>query len=231
MKTSPPRLLALLPLAMACFAGQAEGAAAVQDWYGGNLSSHQAFFFSSDDPTPAPDQLTGSFGAAGLTVSPGFAASGWQDPGAAFTSPGIDDDGAWDLGNQGFIEVTLPVAALAAEPGTSYKIDFLIYVSGMVTPTSLPALDTMGLTPQDLVVQTATGPADGELSRWDNRTWTGSFEGVTDNAVTFRIQAPTNGSVIDSFEVYTNVTVVPEPSFMLLGLLAGLPVVLRRRRN
>ncbi len=231
MKTSPPRLLGLLPLALACFAAQAEGAATVPDWYGGPSSTHQTFFFSNDDPTPVPDQLESAFGAATLTVNTGFAASGWQDPEGAFTSPGIDDDGAWDLGNQGFIEISLPVAALAAEPGTSYKIDFLVYVSGMVTPTALPALEAVGLTPQDLTDQTATGPSDGALSRWDNRTWTGYFDGVTDNTVTFRIQAPTNGSVIDTFEVYTNVTVVPEPSIALLGLLAGVPVMLRRRRN
>lgn len=206
------------------------GAAVVPIWANQPNSTHHLYHFSSASTTQTPDLLTSPFGTSSISIHPGTGSAGWQDPAGEFTSPGINDDGAWDLANSGYIDITLPIAAGAASPGTEYRIDFVIYVTGLAGIVSLPALDDLGLSEHDLVVQNSTGPTDG-LGRWDSRTWTGYYDGINSNSITLRIQAPPGGSVIDTLEIYTNLTVVPEPSAALLTVAAGLAGCLRRRRN
>ena len=232
MKSSslPPLFLArVLPLI--CCLGQAMGAAVVPSWSGEAGTTHFTYQFSTGDSTPAPDIAQSGFSSPVLTVMPGFASSGWQDPGAEFTSPGVENDGAWDLGNGGVISISLPVAAAAASLGTTYRIDFVVYAVSFIVPNSLPAMSALGLSPQDEVIQDSTVEQAPPLSRWDSRTWTGYYEGVASDTITFNITAPTNGSTIDSFEVYTRLTVVPEPSSAGLAMLAGFFGCLRRRRG
>ena len=207
------------------------GASVVPSWAGEPGATHYTYNFSTSDSTPAPDIAQSAFGAPVLTVNTGIASSGWQNPAEEFTSPGVDGDGAWDLGNGGVISFSLPVAAAAASLGTTYRIDFVVYAVSFIVPNSLPTLSAVGLAPQDQVISNATVKDAPPLSRWDSRTWTGYYQGVTSNSVTFNITAPTNGSTIDTFEVYTRLTVVPEPSSALLAMLAGAAGCLRRRRN
>lgn len=222
-------LFRILPLI--CCIGQATAASVVPSWAGEAGTTHHVYTFSSNTATPAADTAQSTFASPTLTVLPGGAATGWQDPNEEFTSPGVDSDGAWDLGNGGSISFSLPVAAAAAAVGTTYRIDFVIYMVGLVTPNVLPTLSAVNLAPQDLGIVDAQVQAPVALSRWDSRTWTGYYEGVTTRDITLNFTAPTNGSTVDTFEVYTRVTVVPEPSTSLLALAAGLAGCLRRRRR
>lgn len=222
-------LIRILPVI--CCIGHAMGAAVVPSWAGEAGTTHHTYTFSTDDATPEAGIAQSTFGTPDLMVTLGLASSGWQNPGEEFTSPGVNDDGAWDLGNQGYMEISLPVAAAAAAVGTHYRIDFVVFVTGMVTPTAMPSLSAVGLNPQDLVILNETGPMDGMLSHWDNRTWTGYYDSVTADSISLRISAPSTGSVIDTFEVYTRLTVVPEPSSALLAMFAGVAGCLRRRRD
>ena len=169
--SAPFFLTRVLPVI--CCVGHAMGAAVVPSWSGEPGTTHYSYQFSTSDSTPAPDLAQSSFASPALTVTPGFASSGWQDPGQEFTSPGVAEDGAWDLGNGGVISISLPIAAAAASSGTTYRIDFVIYAVSYIVPNSLPVLSAVGLSPQDLVIQDATVEQAPPLSRWDSRTWTG----------------------------------------------------------
>lgn len=223
-------LFRILPLI--CCIGQATAASVVPSWAGEAGTTHHVYTFSSNTATPAADTAQSAFASPTLTVLPDAGGSGWQDPNEEFTSPGVNSDGAWDLASSGSISISLPVAAAAAAVGTTYRIDFVIYVVGLVTPNELPSLSTVGLSPQDLAITDANVQPPMPLSRWDSRTWTGYYEGVSSSAITLQLLAPElSGSTVDTFEVYTRVTVVPEPSISMLALAAGLAGCLRRRRR
>jgi hypothetical protein len=98
-----------------------------------------------------------------------------------------------------------------------------------------PELDTLGLSPLDL------GYTDVALATVSNRTyrgrtWTGYFENVTTDQLGLVVRTPTvtSGtqptSVLDTVEVFTKVTVVPEPASCLLLALSSFACLLRRHR-
>jgi hypothetical protein len=163
----------------------------------------------------------------------GFAA-GWQNPVSPADLSGVAEDGAWDIGTAGTITVMLKVAEDPPETGTFYRIQFQVYAVAYLGITSLPGLDTMGLTAEDLTLSQSLVATDPQFpgATWQGLKWTGTFDNVATNQVSFALKAPSNNTaVVDTFEVFTQVTLVPEPSSSLMILASFLAWSLRRSRN
>jgi hypothetical protein len=224
-------------LAAALAAGglsDASAATPLPGWYGEPDTTRQGYLFTDGSLTPAPEIIENPYGTPVATVTTGGFSDGWQDPLAPFDLAGVADDGAWDLGTAGAISVILEVAENPPEPGTFYRIEFQVYAVAYFGITALPGLETIGLTPENLTVSqtlVATDPGFPGAS-WQGLKWTGSFDNVTTNQASFALKAPSdNISVVDTFEVFTQVTVVPEPSAALMMLTSLLAWSLRRSRS
>lgn len=224
-------------LAAALAAGglsDAFAATPLPEWYGEPDTTRQGYLFTNGSLTPAPEILDNPYGTPVATVATGDFSDGWQDPLAPFDLAGVADDGAWDLGTAGAITVMLEVAEDPPEPGTFYRIQFQVYAVAYLGITGLPGLDTMGLTAEDLTLSQSLVATDPQFpgATWQGLKWTGTFDNVTTNQVAFAVKAPGNNiSVVDTFEVFTQVTLVPEPSSSLMILASFLAWSLRRSRN
>ena len=202
-------------------------------WYGQPGTTRQGFGeFNSASQTPAADVLENPFGTAAAQITLGSFADGWQDPGDPIDLSGVNADGAWDLGVSGRFSVSAPVVPAAPAPGQFYRVDFQVYAVGYSGITALPNFSITGVTPAGLNMTTAVVAADPMFpgASWNSRTWTGYFDTVSPGAFTFNIAAPaSNTSVVDTVEVFTRLTLVPEPGTPALALLAW-GWLMRRRR-
>ncbi|MBN8456718.1 MAG: hypothetical protein J0M04_02665 [Verrucomicrobia bacterium] len=206
-------------------------------WYGEPGTTRQGFRFSTSSQPPVPEISENPYGTATSQVVLGAFAAGYQSPDDEFATNGVLKDGAWDLGVAGSFSMACKIAASAPAPGETYRVDFLIYAvyyldAPMIQP---PWLDTLGLTAQDLAVSTETVGDDG-FRPYVGKTWTGYFSGVSGDGISVAVRVPTvtSGtkptSVLDTFEVFTRVAVVPEPAVPLLaGLTAVFWIVCRKR--
>jgi hypothetical protein len=228
MKLPSLRALLLLPFGTGC----AMAATPVPSWYGLN-STHQAYFFDTGSFTPAANTLDNLYGSPVATVTLGPLADGWQDPADELDNPGLNKDGSWDLGKNGNITLNMLAAPSAPAPGTFYRVFFEVHTVAYEGITPLPAFDTLGLTPEDLQ-QTVTEEGPDPLvsgAFWRRVKWTGYFDNVTTNALAFALKPPTDKTTqIDSFEVFTQYQVVPEPSAAILLVAPALGWCVRRRR-
>jgi len=223
----------LIALIAACSVGALSAATPLPSWDGDPGSTRQGYLFNTGSLAPTANFLANSYGVPSASITLGSFNTGWQDPLGQFTNPGADGDGAWDLGIAGFIDVQVPVAPAPADPGTHYRVDFQVWAVAYQGITALPAFSAVGLSAEDLASNQHLVAIDPEFpgASWQGITWTGYFDDVTTDHITFRIQAPSNNiSVIDTYEVFTLTTLVPEPSASLL-LIAAASLGLRSRRK
>lgn len=215
----------------------ASAATPLPTWYGEPGSTRQGFRFSTSSLTPVPEVSENPFGTAVSQVVLGGFAAGYQSSTDEFATSGVDKDGAWDLGVAGSFSLACRIASSAPAPGETYRVDFLIYAvyyldSPMIQP---PVLDTLGLAAQDLAVVSETVGHDG-FRPYIGRTWTGYFSEVSTDGISVAARVPTVTSgikpttVLDTFEVFTRVTVVPEPAVPLLAAFASMVLLARRKR-
>lgn len=212
----------------------ATGATPLPSWYGTPGSTHQGYTFGNGSLTPAADILDNPYGTPAATVVIGSFSDDWQDPNATYDLAGVNDDGAWDLGRAGTITVILPFTQIAASPGVTYRVDFEVYTVAYFGITSLPLFDSHGLPVNGLTLAQNTVATDPLFpgATWQGLNWTGYFDNLTSNTITLSIKSPTNNtSVVDSFEIFTHVTVIPEPSPFLLVIAPAAAWIVRRRRH
>jgi len=231
-----PITLRMFPVAAVFVAGGlsvVSAATPLPVWYGEANTTRQGYFFASNSTTPSADILENPYLAPMTTITLGSFSDGWQDPASPYDLTGVESDGAWDLGIAGNINVSCTVGAAPPPPGAYYRVDFQVYVVAYRGITALPLFNSPGFTPFDLVRTQSTVAPDPEFpgATWEGLKWTGYFDNVTTNNIGFSIRAPSNNvSVIDNMEVFTKLTLIPEPSTMLLFVLSTFGWAIRRRR-
>lgn len=222
----------LSSVVLVCSASGLFAATPLPVWNGQPGSTRQGYEFTSGDTTPDASPLINSFGSVSAVVTTGSFSDGWQDPGEPIDLSGANVDGAWDLGVAGTISASVPVIPSSPAPGFYYRVDFHVNVVAYRGITSLPSFTNSGFTAMGLTMTTGTVAVDPLFpgASWDYRSWTGYFDTVSPAAVQFGVAAPANNSsVVDSFEVFTRYTLIPEPgSCTLIGI--GLLLGSRRRR-
>ena len=206
------------------------------------LHTRQGHLFGTNDLTPTPDINSNANGTAQTIVNLGQFADGWQEPNTIQQS-GVDvdpdpnnrtGDGAWDLGIAGSIETGINFAPSTPQPGMFYDVEFQIYAVAFSSLQRLPEFEAVGLSSQDLSYSQET--VEGPLvlnATWEGMMWTGTFKNVDSSSLTIRFNVPTDvnsTSIIDSYEVFTRYTLVPEPSASAM-LLGSLLVLISRRRR
>lgn len=227
-------LAALIGSSTASFA-----AVTLPSWYGGPNTTSQLFMFTSDDLTPAPETSSNPYGTASGVVELGFFGNGWENPAAPISNAGHDDDGAWDVGPgfngspDGFLSFSVPVAPGGLGPGETYRIDIMVYAVAYQDLQKIPVISILGLGSGDIVLENqGTLSTQAPAGSWQYRTWTGTLEDFTGGSIQVTLAPPTGQiSVLDRVEIYTQFTIVPEPSVPLLVLLPGLAWCIRRRRH
>ena len=224
MKRNPASIFLLLCLA--ALSGKAMAITLVPSWDGDPLSTYTSYTFTTDSRTAAPEDFVNPHGTPALLVEDEqFFGTGWQDPNGEFQLVREPDSGAWDLGQSGKMSIVVPIAdSLGLSPkDLEFFVEFIWYLG----PVGSPTFSISGATP---ILQTT----DSELVRtdgagsWRRTVWQATFEDYTPNSVTFELQAPSNGSVIETVNIYT---LVPEPSGAMLLCLGIAGLAMRRRRN
>jgi len=205
-------------------------------WSADPTVTFQSYLFTTDSLTPTPDSVANAFGdpEAWVVFVPYIGVgTGWQDPDQISIQR---DGGAWDLGPDGSITVSVPFAPPTAqlEPGYRYLVNLFVQVVYEPTPGfyHLPdiILSTMS------VVESSTNPmfAQDGFFWWGLLTGESTFETLTSNSVTVLIDATgSTGSLVDTVVIYTRYEVIPEPHTVAfaLGCVALLTVMLVRRRR
>lgn len=220
-------------------------AATLPAWYNAADATHThlAHLFTTDDLTPAPDSNINSNGTPVTTVNLGGFNDGWQEPNTIDQSgadidpgtPGRQTDGAWDLGVAGSIQSEINIAPSAPLSGMFYEVKFQVYAIALDSLQRLPELEVVGHTAGDLTRSEVAVDGPTTLSGyWKGITWTGTLQNVNTDQLTFSFNVPTDvdsTSIIDSYEIFTSYTVVPEPSTSMMLLGSALVLVSRRKRR
>lgn len=208
-------------------------------WAGDPNTTSQVFLFDSSDPTPDPNSSANPYGTASSSVTVGFFGNGWEDPSGAFSNPGHEGDGAWDVGpaldlsTEGMITFDVPVAPGPAGAGSLYRIDLVFYAIAYKDLAKIPEFSVAGLSSGDIQLESSgilsTQPPAGT---WEDRTWSAVFEGYAGDTISMALTPP-SGSVssIDRVEILTRYTAIPEPSVTMLILGPMVMLGLRRRRS
>ena len=229
MKPTPSCLLAAA-VAVAVVAAFAAGmsdvaraATPIPAWEGEPNTTRQGYAFTSGSLTPAAEILRNPYQTPAATVTLGTFNDGWQNPQIPWANCGVLRDGAWDIGKAGTIAVTCKVAATL--PATGYRIDFVVYAVAYRGLTAMPSFECPGLTASNLTLTQAKVATDPKFpsASWEGLKWTGYFDNVTTNTVSFVIKSPANNmSVIDTYEVFTKVTGAGVSSYEVWALEQGL---------
>jgi len=204
-------------------------------WYGDENTTYQSYTFSTSSTTASPEQVTNPYGSPELLVAyvpSGGVGTGYQDPANEFAINRVD--GAWDLGPDGSIQITVPVAPPVGE-GLGYVVD--VYISVVYEPT--PGF----YNPPDVFVTPTTSLAnslnptfeqDG-FFYWGLKTAEGTIGEVPSELLTVLIDATgETGSLIDTIEVHTRYqAIVPEPgaTALVFGVFTLIGLVIRRSRR
>lgn len=208
-----PRLITLhfAPVLAAFFVMAASLQGGQPVWYGEAETTRALYPFSTDSLNPSPEVLENPYGSpsAVVTVTEPFG-TGWQDPADAFSTPGVDADGAWDVGPDGSIALTIPFTAGPTDPGLEYRVEFYLYVVAYEVPVTLPEISAPGLVLENVSSSTETVKQD-TLGRYTGLTWTAEAPVDGGNTVDLLFEAATAGAVIDSIDVHTRVTTTGEP--------------------
>lgn len=226
----PITATALVLLALADFS---RAATPLPLWYGQPGTTRQGYLYTGGSLTPAANPLENAYGTVSSQITLGSFSDGWQDPNDPIDLTGVDADGAWDLGRSGKIAIAAPAAPSDAAPGFYYRVDFQVYAVGYRGISALPSFSMDSIVPQNLSMSSATVANDPLFpgASWDSRTWTGEFYTTSAAPVVFNITAPANNtSVVDTVEVFTRFTLIPEPGTALLAGLSAVFCFLRRKR-
>lgn len=206
-------------------------------WFEGPNVTYQSYLFTTDSLNPAPDTVVNSFGDPQATVVyvPYIGVGvGWQDPNEISIQR---EGGAWDLGPDGSITVSVPFAPPSEplDPGYSYTVNVFVQVVYEPTPGFYNIPDI--IMSAGTISETATDPffAPDGYFWWGLLTGQGTVEGLQTNVLTFLIDATgSTGSLVDTVEIYTRYEIIPEPhtvAFALGGFALLATVLFRRRRR
>jgi autotransporter-associated beta strand protein len=186
------------------------------EWYGQPRSSHAGYLFSTAGTSPAANINENPFGSPVAVITLGDLADGWQQPADPIALSGVAYDGAWDLGNQGYISVTVPFAPSAPLAGMYYDVKYQVYAVAYHGITPLPVLDTPGMAVAGLTTQSGTVALDPWFpgAAWDFQQWNGSIEHLAATTLTFDLKVPPpvaplyrgTTSVVDTYEIFTQYT-------------------------
>jgi hypothetical protein len=158
--------------------------------------------------------------------------TGYQDPLEPTEIHRVD--GAWDLGPDGSISLDIPVAPTPG-PGESYIVD--VFVAVVYEPTlGIFNVPDIIYTPAS-IASTSENPIfepDGDFFFWGLKTSETTIGNVPTELISVLIDATgASGSLIDTVEVHTRYTLVPEPSVYALvfgfGVFAW--ILFRRSRG
>lgn len=179
-------------------------------WHGEAGTSYQEFRFTSNDPTPNPETVANLYGSpvSEISVTEPFGA-GWQDPAVEYSLSGVNADGAWDLGPEGQIGVSLPVGPTRSSPSLEYDVDLFVYIVAYVGPVDLPVLSVSG---HELTEETSNTELvqNDTLGSYQSITWTGRLVGLAANQLSLVAAAESNGALIDSIEIHSRYSVSGE---------------------
>lgn len=215
-----------LPLLLTFLSAKAMAITLVPTWDGEPQSTYASYKFTTDSRTAPPEDFVNPHGTPALLVEDErFFGTGWQDPNGEFQLVREPDSGAWDLGQSGKMSMIVPIAdSLGLSPkDLEFFVEFIWYLG----PVNTPTFSIAGATPILQTIESELVRTDGAGS-WRRTVWQASFEDYTPNSVTFELQAPSNGSVIETVNIYT---LVPEPSGAMLLCLGIMGLAMRRRRS
>ena len=198
----------------------------VPTWDGDAQTTSASYTFTTSSPTAPPEAARSPYGDHALQVTVGPFGTGWQDPAGEFQLT-RNGHGAWDLGRSGTLTVTVPIDqdGVFSLKNAEVFVEFVWYQS----PTSIPGYGIVGLTPTYSSAQQELSALDNAGS-WQRTVWEATYENLTTNNLILEFQAPLNGSVISSMQIYTRFEVVPEPAAITLSGLTLVAVVSHRRR-
>lgn len=196
-------------------------------------TTYQQYTFSTDSQNPDPEQIINPFGDPSMDIVfvPFIGVgTGWQDPDPDVFSINRED-GAWDLGPEGFITVDIPFGLPLPSPAHFYQVEVFI---GVVYDDfyGLPALS---LSPSASITQTldSSWELESGFFKWGLITASATIESVFAEHFSISIISTGDfGSLIDTVEIHTRYTLIPEPRvYALLTGLVVLGVVLFSRRR
>jgi hypothetical protein len=183
-------------------------------WSGDSGTTHAGYQFTTNAVNPPPEGLVNPYGTPSATISVSEPlGAGWQDPSFSFTISGVNADGAWDLGPDGSIAITLPMAPENADPGLFYRVEFYVYAVAYEIPVQLPVISAPGLSLENISSNSVIVKQD-TLGRYKGITWTAEAEVLSGNTVTLLLAATSAGALIDSVDIYTRYTLLGEPTYV-----------------
>lgn len=174
------------------------------EWAGEEGTSRQVYRFTSENAEPLPETLNNPHGSpdASVLVTEPFG-SGWQDPSDPFSLSGVEEDGAWDLGPQGNITVSVPFAEEAPANGGSHQLEFFVRFVAYETPVALPVVEMPGgLVLEDEEMDTTIVKQE-DLGRYVATTWSAVTDVADANETTFVFAATDDGALIDLLDIHT----------------------------
>lgn len=214
----------LLILAV-CLPGLSSAIVTVPSWEGEPNSTFASYTFTTGDRTAPPEASTNPYGAPSLLVEDEqIFGTGWQDPDEPFKLTRVAGEGAWDLGQEGRLSITIPIAS-AGDTSTK-PLEFFVNVVWYLGPVNTPIFTVDGHAPTTSAFESELVELDGAGS-WRRTVWQASFDDYEADTATLVLQAPSNGSVIDSVTIYS---LIPEPGPVILVVLGAVGLALRRQR-
>lgn len=215
-------------LLLTVLSGKTMAITLVPSWDGEPLSTSASYTFTTNSRTAPPEDFVNPHGTPDLLVEDEqFFGTGWQDPDpdVEFQLFRVPGEGSWDLGQFGTMSITIPITTAG---GTAAKdLEVFVNLIWYLGPVNTPTFSITGATPNWQLFESELVRPDGAGS-WQRTVWQATFDGYTPDEVTLVLQAPWNGSVIDSVEVYT---LIPEPSGAALLCLGLGGLAMRRRRS
>lgn len=202
------------------------GAYVVPDWAGDEgTTSNLHDFATSDLVTGAAAELNPN-GTSVATVSLGSgAAGGWQDPTTPWISTTRANSGAWNINDDGFIQIDIPVWDGTSAP---YELELWIDTIAFVGLTTLPEVEVSPATPVLDFGTSVELEETAALGEWNHLVWTGTVTVASSSPVSIKLNGTSGTSNIDRIAVYSRA--IPEPAVITLILGAGGSLLFLKRR-
>ncbi len=203
-------------------------------WDGDPQTTYASFAFATAGNPSAPD--TGShnpYGITSVSTIPGLFSygdhGGWQDPDDfTYTTRPSAGDGAWDLGREGTMTITIPIAP--SGDNSPKNVDVFLNFVWIQPLFSIPVYGISGFTPVSQLSE-QEHVETYNIQNWHRTVWSASFEDITTDTLTLVLTGAFFGSVVDDLAVYTRYEVIPEPGTAMLSALALTGLMARRKRE
>lgn len=208
------------------------------EWAGSANTTHQRDIFPDDGQMRMAEDFEenqNTYGGSNLEISVGALGEGWQDPegNPSFNVTRSDSGGAWDLGLDG--DMTWAVSfAPPLGAGETYDVDYFVNVVFEHGLFDQPELSITGYPniPEGAVTTGFDPAEDSPFRSWSLITWDGTLTGVNSNELSFVLDAGgDDGSLIDTYDVYTQYALIPEPGAYAAILGGGVLLFLLVRRS